>query len=409
MRGFLSAAIAIAIAQPTTTSLNVPFAFAFSPRPDFSSNRTPNPQRARRASSSSDADISPRSPPDVLCLGETLWDSLPAGMYLGGAPANVAAHFAALVREGESNGVAVATCLGNDLLGREARRRLECMGVRTEYAQIHGEWETGMAIATIDRNGDASYQFNTPAAWDGLDMNEQLYNLLHAHKIDANTTRIFIMGTIAARLQSQHGATSASTLTAVRNKAPEGSVVLDVNLRSPWYDPQRVLELARGGDSSSKDRKKLALLKLNEEELVLIEDWCGFESTHDHGNGLTGSILKNRMKRLAAELHSLRICVTRGEHGAAIWCDGTAESDDVFHEHTGYPIETTKDADTVGAGDAFLAALVHSLFILEEDPDEALARACALGGYVAGCRGATPSHGDAPLELRRIFQREKIG
>jgi len=266
-----------------------------------------------------------------------------------------------------------------------------------------------MAIATIDHNGDASYEFNTPAAWDGLDMNEQLSNLLNNnHDIDAKTTQIYIMGTIAARLQSEHGATSASTLTAIRKKAPEGSVVLDVNLRSPWYDPQHVVELARGGESSSKDGRKLALLKLNEEELVLLEHWCGFKSRDDDGNGLTGSILKNRMKQLALALHSLRICVTRGENGAALWCDGTPDSDGVFYENTGYPIESSRDCDTVGAGDAFLAALVHSLFILKEDPDKALSRACALGGYVAGCRGATPSHGDAPLELRRIFQNAEI-
>lgn len=332
-------------------------------------------------------------------------------MYLGGAPANVALHLASLFRAGQRGAsVAVATCLGDDSLGREARRRLDSMGVRTEYAQVHAEWETGMAIATIDRHGDASYQFNTPAAWDALDMNEQLSDLILSHENTPKSTTIYVMGTIAARLPSERGATSASTLTAIRNNAPQGSVVLDLNLRSPWYDPRSVLELTRGGgSSSSKDAKKLALLKLNEEELAILEDWCGFEAgDDDNGNGLTGSILKNRMERLALALNALRICVTRGEKGAALWCGATTDSNDVFHENDGYPIQSSGDCDTVGAGDAFLAALVNSLFLLNEDPEEALARACALGGYVAGCRGATPPHGDAPLELRRIFQHTSV-
>eukprot|EP00956_Cyclotella_meneghiniana_P014095 scaffold20920_cov56-Cyclotella_meneghiniana.AAC.4 len=79
------------------------------------------------------------------------------------------------------------------------------------------------------------------------------------------------MGSIAARLQSEKDATSASTLRQVRNNAMDGSVVLDINLRSPWYDPKNVLDLARG---ESSNPKKLALLKLNEEELVILEDWC---------------------------------------------------------------------------------------------------------------------------------------
>eukprot|EP00804_Cyclotella_cryptica_P007088 CCRYP_014515-RA/>CCRYP_014515-RA protein AED:0.01 eAED:0.01 QI:87/1/1/1/1/1/2/3376/443 len=423
MRGssrlLLSAATlaALTVTRPTTSTTAVaPSHVAFitavsSPRPHVSSHRPP---KQRRAHPTSNHDVPSTSPPDVLCLGETLWDSLPSGMYLGGAPTNVAVHLASLLRRRDrgrgSGGVAVVTCLGDDALGREARRRLEWRGVRMDYVQFHGEWETGMAIATIDQNGDAVYEFNTPAAWDGLDMNEPLVsNLLRSHENDSTSTRVYIMGTIAARLQFEHGATSASTLTAVRNNAPEGSVVLDVNLRSPWYNPRHVLELARGECSSSKDAKKLALLKLNEEELVVLEDWCGFKAECSDENGLTGTMLKNRMKQLASSLNSLRICVTRGANGAALWCDGASDSnDDVFHENTGYSMESSGDCDTVGAGDAFLAALVNSLFILDEDPGVALARACALGGYVAGCRGATPSHEDAPVELRRIFQHATV-
>jgi len=105
---------------------------------------------------------------------------------------------------------------------------------------------------------------------------------------------------------------------------------------------------------------------------------------------------------LAQSLNTQRICVTRGDKGAALWCDdGSGAS---FDENSGCSLPNKKnDSDTVGAGDAFLASLINSLFIHGETSEKALERACALGGYVAGCRGATPAHGDAPDTLRNVF------
>jgi len=305
-----------------------------------------------------------------------------------------------------------------------------------------------MATAILDANGDATYEFNTPAAWDGLTLEGKLSDLMILQnnyddddegrkEQQSSTTRVFIMGTIAGRLNNEHGATSSATLTTIRNEAPEGSVVLDVNLRSPWYTPESVLELAKGcamaedeggnsdnspSSSSEASPKKLALLKLNEEELCILEQWCDLKSTSSSsdGNGtegddgLTGSILKQRMEQLAKVLNTQRLCVTRGEDGAALLCCKSSRSsssndddndDNVeFYENAGYPSPAiNNDSDTVGAGDAFLAALVASLFIESESPPRALERACALGGYVAGCRGATPEHGDAPEDLKNVF------
>lgn len=358
------------------------------------------------AATNTNYSITPTSPPDVLCIGETLWDSLPSGMYLGGAPTNVAAHLASLFRASSetddfsvSPTVAIATCLGKDQLGKEARRRLELKDVRTDYTQFHSEWETGMATAILDENGDATYEFNTPAAWDGLSMEEHLLDLIS----DGNkSTRVFVMGTIAGRLQDEQGATSSSTLMNVRNNAPDGTVVLDVNLRSPWYTSEGVLKLARGGLDTATSSKKLALLKLNDEELIALEEWCGLEST-DGADNMTGLKLKERMAQLANEVNTQRLCVTRGEDGAALWCESSGEDSDTFHENLGYSLTMNNDSDTVGAGDAFLAALINSLFIQKETPDKALERACALGGYVAGCRGATPEHKDAPDAIRQLF------
>ena len=194
---------------------------------------------------------------------------------LGGAPSNVAVHLASLFRsihDSSSPTVAIAACVGNDQLGREAHRRFGVKGVRTDFIQYHEKWETGMATAILDKNknGDASYEFNTPAAWDGLQLNDQMMGLMQNDDKDSNNlhTKLFIMGTISARLNDDQEATSSSTLKTIRNSAPDGTVVLDVNLRSPYYTPELVLELAKGLED-----KKLALLKLNEEELCILEQW----------------------------------------------------------------------------------------------------------------------------------------
>lgn len=369
--------------------------------------------------------------PNVLCVGETLWDSLPSGIYLGGAPSNVAVHLAYLFNSPSSSStpkndnnssnrptVAIAACLGEDQLGKEAVRRLVLNGVSADYIQFHQEWETGMATAILDSNGDATYEFNTPAAWDGLscfnDSNlSTLVQQLSQEQTDHNKEQknvLLVIGTIAGRLRNDHGATSLSTLMSVRNTAPEGTVILDINLRSPWYEKKTVLELARGTAETKK--KKLALLKVNEEELAILEQWCGIKETIDAEDGgddkssLFGHALKARMEALAETLNTQRICVTRGDLGAAIWCDKTVSTSttSTFDENSGYSSPNkSNDSDTVGAGDSFLASLINSLFIRGDNPDKALQRACALGGYVASCRGATPAHADAPDALKSIF------
>jgi fructokinase len=436
----------------------------------------------------------PMPPPRVLCVGEALWDSLPSGIFLGGAPANVAVHLASLFRGGVSSSppsspppsssfdaadaddapdqqatVAIAASLGNDRLGRETLRRLDLFGVRTDYVQIHEEWETGMATAVLDGMGDATYEFVTPAAWDGLGMDDGLKGLLRAAvaidddddddpkpSSDDGSRVFFVMGTIASRIHDDDEdasctVTSSSTICAVRNEAPDGTVVLDVNLRDPWYEPRRVLELARGrrrGDGDG-ERRRLALLKLNEEELTTLERWLREEEMEGHQPGIDGEMegedrgdatpddaspsssslaggsdLERRMEGLGRRLNALRVCVTRGRDGAALWCGEDARADDggggttAFHEHSGYchlpPPGGSDDGDggggdSVGAGDAFLAAMVYSLLVRGEPPERALERACALGGYVAGRRGATPDHGDAPEGLRRIFSFSAAG
>lgn len=123
-----------------------------------------------------------------------------------------------------------------------------------------------MAMATIDTNGDAMYEFITPAAFDGLILDDALMKLLPPDEEsdtpqDNNDTRIlsttsnnlvYIIGTMAARLSDGN---SSKTIHTIRNEALEGTIVLDVNLRSPWYTPHKVLELARGSGGNGGSTK----------------------------------------------------------------------------------------------------------------------------------------------------------
>ena len=108
------------------------------------------------------------------------------------------------------------------------------------------------------------------------------------------------------------------------------------------------------------------------------------------------------MAAVGNSLNANRVCVTRGKDG---------NDDDVLVEHAGFSsssmpsiiIQSEPGSDNVGAGDSFLAALIRSLLLEGEDPFRALERACALGGYVANCRGAVPDHSKAPTELKQLF------
>jgi fructokinase len=101
--------------------------------------------------------------PRVICFGEVLWDSLPAGLFLGGAPLNVAAHLALLGAD-----PAIVSCVGTDYLGDEAIRRARDMGVDTRFVALDTELPTGTVAARLDARGNATYSFGERVAWDQI-------------------------------------------------------------------------------------------------------------------------------------------------------------------------------------------------------------------------------------------------
>ena len=180
------------------------------------------------------------STPNVLCVGETLFDGLPSGIFLGGAPLNVAAHLSHM-----GSSTCYASAVGRDRLGVEACRRLTASGVDVRLVATIDEAETGFVSVDIDENGDASYTFATPAAWDFVPSD----NVAEA----AAAADALVYGTL-----SQRAPATRATVAAARASAQY--TVCDANLRPPYDSADVVGESVCGVDC----------LKLNDEELIAV-------------------------------------------------------------------------------------------------------------------------------------------
>jgi fructokinase len=250
----------------------------------------------------------------VVGLGELLWDILPTGQQLGGAPANFAFMAAVLGDCG-----IIAARVGDDSLGREALHRLEQTGLDISHAQLDAAHSTGTVRIELDDKGRPTYTITEDIAWDYLEFTPDWQEL--AGRADA-----VCFGSLAQRSPESH-ATIRNFLKATRD---ETVIIFDANLRWPFYSPEVLAE-------------SLALsniAKLNDEELARIVELLDVV-----GEGEEDSAL-----RLLRLFDLQMVCVTRGERGSLLVTDaGSAE-------HPGFK---TAVADTVGAGDSFSAALVH--------------------------------------------------
>jgi len=283
----------------------------------------------------------------ILCIGEVLWDALPAGLFLGGAPLNVACHLHELGQNAR-----FASRVGDDELGREILRRLQRRGMATDLLQRDDTLPTGFVIVSLDAAGSPAFEIVAPSAWDAIAQQDALM-------AQATAARAIVFGSLA-----QRGATSRATIE--RLTATDALCVFDVNLRPP-FDTREVVEASLGNAD---------VVKLNDDELGRLAEWFDLPAGLESG-----------ARGLAEKYPCATVCVTRGAAGAGLLHDGT------WHEHAGFTIEV---ADAVGAGDAFLARLLAGL-LAREPADTLLAAANALGAYVATCDGATPAHDTAAI------------
>lgn len=282
--------------------------------------------------------------PLFVGLGELIWDMLPEGRRMGGAPTNFA-YMARLL----GNRSAVASRVGDDALGREARARLEAAGVSTAYVQVEAEHPTGTVGVRIGERGEPTFTVNGNSAWDYLEWTEGWEEL--AARADC-----VCFGTLGQREQRARE-TIVRFLERVR---PCALRVFDVNLRHSFFTP----------DMLSRSLALSSVVKLNDDELRLAA------SMLDLRGGDERTLAEDLLARFKLDL----VAVTRGERGSIL-----VSAEDAS-EHEGFRVEV---ADTIGSGDAFAATLAHCRLrgTTLELSNEIANR---VGSWVATQPGATP-------------------
>ena len=285
---------------------------------------------------------------NILCLGEVLWDAFGDEKVAGGATMNVAFHLAQ-----QGAGVAFASSVGTDASGNELVDFLKDNALFSDLIQRDEHLPTCEVTVQLDEQQQATYIIPQPVSWDNIKTKSALTKC-------AKSATAIVFGSLVCREKK-----TRDTLLNLLNET-NALKIFDVNLRAPHYTLQTIENLAARAD----------VVKMNEEEADLLI------------NTNKGD-LKEKINEFRSKYHTQTICVTRGAHGAIVWHDHK------FYEHPGFEV---KVADTVGAGDSFLATFIVGL--LNKLPMErVLERACAVGAYVASKRGATPRYVDGIVDL----------
>lgn len=286
---------------------------------------------------------------NILCFGEILWDMLPGGAKPGGAPLNVSIHL-----KRQNLQPILVSKIGNDQEGKALLDFLDKSGLNTDYIQKDNELPTSQVLIHIDKNKNASYEICEPVAWDNIRVEPKTEDV-------ATIADLIIYGSLASR-----NLTTRETLIHLL-KSSSATRLVDVNLRAPYDQREWIEELLLMSDFA----------KLNDDELIKIAEW-----NNQKGNE------KELTKWFSGFYNCQTVCVTRGNKGALLYTNS-----EIF-EHPGFNIIA---ADTVGAGDSFLASLIGSLS-KNIHPQKALEIANATGAFVASQNGAVPDYSEKEIE-----------
>ncbi len=280
---------------------------------------------------------------EIVGLGEVLWDLLPAGRQLGGAPFNFAFHCHRL-----GHAAAIVSRVGADDLGRDIRRAIRAAGLADDWVQEDPAHSTGTVTVEVDARGQPAFHITPDVAYDHLAWNDRLPALF-------GQAQAVCFGTLVQR----HPAARDTVLRALAT-ARNALVVYDVNLRQHDYN-REVIEASLAASR---------WVKLNDDELQVLRGLLGLQGT-------TPSALLSDLRRR----HNLELAaLTRGADGCLL------QTDD---EEIAVPGMAVAVVDTIGAGDAFTAGLV--VYALEGRPlAEAAVFANRLAARVAAAAGGTP-------------------
>ncbi|MFO0927536.1 MAG: carbohydrate kinase [Gemmataceae bacterium] len=281
---------------------------------------------------------------EIVAIGEILWDLLPTGRLLGGAPGNFAFHCHQLGRS-----AVLLSRVGVDALGREVRQAVRTLGLSDDYLQDDPTHPTGTVSVALGPGGQPTFTIHEGVAWDHLAPDPRLEAVVRA-------ARVVCFGTLM-----QRNAVSRATVQALLRSVTSATVVCDINLRQHYYSRELIETSLAASD----------WIKLNDGELIILRDLLGLAGADER------SLVADLRRRYDAEL----VALTRGARGCLV------QTADEEVDLPGIPVTVV---DTIGAGDAFTAGLVVAH--LEGKPvAEAAAFANRLAARVAAAAGGTPS------------------
>ena len=285
----------------------------------------------------------------IVGLGEALWDCLPEGRKIGGAPANFAYHASQFGYEAHA-----VSAVGNDALGDETIEALKANGLKLCMPRV--DFPTGQVLVSLDEDGVASYDIKEGSAWDNIPFTPEMEQL-------AGRCSAVCFGSLAQRNE-----VSRNAIYRFLNATPKGCMrIFDINLRQNFYSKEVIQESLR----------QCNVMKINDEELVIIGRMFGYP----------GLDIENKCWLILGKYNLDMLVLTCGVNGSYVFSKGAMSF-----------LETPKVevADTVGAGDSFTGAFVASILSGKTIP-EAHRFGVNVSAYVCTQNGAMPA---IPEELK---------
>lgn len=278
----------------------------------------------------------------VVGMGEALWDVLPEGKKIGGAPANFAYHVSQFGLPS-----CVVSAIGDDALGKEIIENFTSKGLDQLIAEV--PYPTGTVQVEIDQTGIPLYDIKENVAWDNIPYTEHLDAL-------AKRTKAVCFGSLA-----QRNVVSRETINHFLDTMPKDDdslIVFDVNLRQGFYNKEILC----------KSMQNCNILKINDEELITVSRMFGYP----------GIDLQDKCWILLGKYNLKMLILTCGINGSYVFTPGNVS-----------PTPKVEVADTVGAGDSFTAAFIASI-LKGKSVTEAHTIAVKTSAFVCTQKGAMP-------------------
>ena len=280
----------------------------------------------------------------IVGMGEALWDVLPEGKKIGGAPANFAYHVSQFGFDSR-----VVSAVGNDDLGDEILKVFKEKQLKHQLQTVN--YPTGTVQVTLDDNGIPCYDIKEGVAWDNIPFTDDLKRL-------ALSTRAVCFGSLAQRNE-----VSRTSINRFLDTMPDGEgqlKIFDINLRQGFFTKDIIRDSCQ----------RCNVLKINDEELVAISRLFGYP----------GIDLQDKCWILLAKYNLKMLILACGTNGSYVFTPGVVS----FQETPKVPV-----ADTVGAGDSFTATFTAALLKGKSVP-EAHKLAVEVSAYVCTQSGAMP-------------------